>query len=490
MTATTITVPLLGFAPDLDPATPGVLFAVNQMEATRRGWRLARALVQSGISGTLAVGSYMLDGFRSRTTAGTEVVTVAYYDPVATKVKLLVNESGTLTDESRGAFYSLTDNVSFCQYGDYTIATNLTDILQIRDATTTNSFADSAATGIPKAKIAVTAGPHSAQRVVLLDYNDGTAYRDGVWWSGYGGPTAAWTADIGTGAGYNRLLGCGIIQAAHAYGDDIVIWGARSTWLGRFTGPPELMQFYKLSDEIGCVGPAACKVVNGILYWVGTQGIFQFDGQRVLRAPFPIQGIVRKAADVNTQLVRDDTGERLIICTGQRSATLNLQQTAYSVNLINGKVGAVGRKGSAFAYQGMIDGPYYFGWDGASQILRAYSESANANNGTLGTTGFELSPIGSDRDHTTIISVIPRFTAETQGASGDPGSFRLDADYGDTFTEVDDNTITAVTVTASPWRAAVRQAARWIKPQLTFTYNGEEFEVIDVLVEVEGAGKR
>ena len=152
--------PLMGFAPDVESTTPGVLVDCAQLIPFESGMEAAPGLtVPTGV-GALAAecrGAAVitkLDGTR-RVMAGTAT---ALYELVST----------TWTDRSAATYTGSGDTRwSFTQFGDATIAANRTDTIQ---RTTSGSFA--AISGAPKAKIvftaqkSLTAGP--AARVLTI----------------------------------------------------------------------------------------------------------------------------------------------------------------------------------------------------------------------------------------------------------------------------------------------------------------------------------
>ena len=149
--------PLMGFAPDVESTTPGVLVDCAQLIPFESGMEAAPGLtVPTGV-GALAAecrGAAVitkLDGTR-RVMAGTAT---ALYELVST----------TWTDRSAATYTGSGDTRwSFTQFGDATIAANRTDTIQ---RTTSGSFA--AISGAPKAKIVFTVGSF----VMALNVNDG-----------------------------------------------------------------------------------------------------------------------------------------------------------------------------------------------------------------------------------------------------------------------------------------------------------------------------
>lgn len=488
------TIPLAGYAPDLDPAAPGVFSYCLGVEPTMKGWRLQRS--KSTITATsmaaFTSGSFILDGLFSVITDGTVVHHVAIYDAGAAKYKLYRGANGgTLTDASRAGQYTFagTENFVFCQYGNYTLATNLIDVLQIRDASGTGAFADSAATGIPKAKIAVTWGNPSAQRVMLLYYNDGSAYPDGWWTSSFGGPADVWTPNIATGAANGRLIGAGPLTCGIAFRDTIVAFSGRSMWIGRMADPPILVSWEQISDDIGCVGPYAATVVDGILYWVSAQGVFFYDGTYPQRLPIAIQEEIATAVFNSTaqQLIHVVAhGRRLrlriAVRTGGYTSSLAISKL-YSMHIVNNKVGLHGTAApSSTSYQLAMDNSRiaYLVAGGEATVQADQDTPVAASLTDL--YGFGLPYMGSDKGETQINGVIPRFASA-------PTTYKCTPYYGRTMAETLGSTGVATTVTATPWRADVVQTANWHAPRFHFSSNGtDDPEVLDVSVIADRVG--
>lgn len=491
-------IPLIGYAPDLDPSTPGVFSYCKGMESTTRGWKLIRGIdLDSYTSVNLAANSYVLDGFTGNLVDGTFVRVLGVYDAAAAAYKLYRATAssgvGGLGNKSRAANYSTgIDGFSYCMYGNYVLATNLTDVLQIVDASTTNLFADSVATGIPKAKLCCTWGPPSSPRVMLLHYNDGTLYVDGWWTSHQGGPTAAWTPDIATGAANGRLLGAGPIRCAVAFQDSIVVFGDRQMWLGQFVGPPAVVQWTRITDEIGCVGKDAAKVVNGTLYFVGDQGLYQWAGSGIPQlTQFPIQTEIRDTlAGLGTSkklaaLASDGTGQRLQVVLRQNcyGVTSSISKW-YLINLLNGRVGLSGTTNLPF--QLVLDrkiNVYSAATAVAGGYLATYVETpAVPYSATVGEQfGFGLNYLGAEKGDTKLQTVMPRFMVA-------PSSYQFTDYYGPTMNAVS-STTTPQTVSASPWRADCLLTARYHAPRFYLANAAAvDVEIVDVSIESVMAG--
>ena len=493
ITPTRITIPLQGYGPDLDPTTPGIFSYCLGVESTMRGWRLQRAYSAQGGGGaltTLGSTSFVLEGKVTYNTAGTEVRSIAVKNSTDAKYLLYsITEGGSLTNRSGTGYAggSVTHAV-FGQYGNYTYVAMAPHAILYRDSTGSSDFAAASgagATDIPAtAYIALTWGPPTSPRIMLLNY---TGASDGWWTSSTGGLLAAWTADIATGAANGRLLGAGALRCGLAYRDDILVFGDRQTWLGRFVGPPAVVEWTKLSDEIGCAGPYAANVLNGVAYWVGLQGLFQYDGQGISKVNVPIQQeIIRSGVNSLAQITVDGDGQRLMVAirSGGYTSALTMAKW-YSINALNGKVGLLLNKLSTAAtasIQCALDRKYAALFD-VDSLYIAEEETTPFVAALTDLMGFGLPYLGAVKGDTHLTGVYPRFITA-------PTSFKMTDYYGPTLSEAT-STGTAVTVTATPYRADTLQTARWHAPRLHFSVTGTtDWECVDVVLQVATAGSQ
>jgi hypothetical protein len=137
--------PIVGFAPDSDLMTPGIFTDCTNVIPYEAGFKGAPTPVAAAVAALAsdcrgAVVATQLDGTR-RIFAGTQ-----------TKLYELV--SGAWTDRSAGSYTGSTESRwSFCQFGNTTVATNLTDAMQ----SSCVWVLFSSTPGAPKAKIVVSA---------------------------------------------------------------------------------------------------------------------------------------------------------------------------------------------------------------------------------------------------------------------------------------------------------------------------------------------
>ncbi len=476
------TIPLLGYAPDLDPTQPGVFSYCKGMEASAYGWKLQRSLLAVATS----TSGDPTDGFiYKNTTSGV----LNEFPNVVQGSTIYINTGG----QTVGSGYTATDLFSFAQYGKYILlarrsqtAATLRNV-QVRDGTNnTDQFADISATAIPKAAIVVVWGPPTSPRVMLLNYDDGTVYSDGWWTSHQGGYTLSWTPDIATGAANGRLLGAGQIRCGIAYGDDIIVFGENSMWRGVFVGPPYTVQWQKISNDVGALGHGAAVVINGILYVLSTNGLFMYDGTYPRKMPVPIQselGEVARVAGYRSKLASDLIGQRLIVVlrgNGAAAAAIAASKV-YLINLLNNKVGIDGR-GSWL----VLDSQWYVSPSGIQQETSA----SIANNGTpypaslSESFGIGLHRIGANKGDTKILGVYPRFITA-------PSTYSWNDYFGPTASEALGSNTGATTISATPWRADFLKSARWHAPRLLFSSNGTvDVEIADVMINSEPAGNQ
>lgn len=264
--------PLLGFAPDADPTTPGVLTACTNLIPFEAGMRGAPAATTVGASALASacrgiVSTSDLSGNR-RLLAGTGT-------------KLYELNGTTWTDRSRAANYTLStdDRWSFIQYANATLAATPTAVIQ---RSTTGAFADVA--GAPQAKLI------EAAQGFAVAFNT-SANADAWYCSAYLDDTN-WTLSVANQCVTGRLIGgSGPINAARRFGDNLVAYKSGSMFVGTYVGAPEVWRWTQVSTDVGCVGQDA--VVDTAIghVFVGRDNVYVFDGT----TPRPLAtGTIRK----------------------------------------------------------------------------------------------------------------------------------------------------------------------------------------------------
>lgn len=268
--------PILGFAPDADQATPGLLADCSDLVPYTNGMKSAATPLSPSGTPPLpaacqgAVVASRLDNTR-RIIAGTQT-------------KIYDLSGGVWTDVSRATPYNggAESRWSITQFGDATIMANRADKIQ---RSLSGAFDDIASA--PKAEIVFSVG----SQVMALNVNDGAEKPDGWHCSAIFDDTS-WTPSISTQANSGRLVAtAGPITAGARLGEYAVAYKNRSIYLGQYVGSPVVWDWLQVSGgNAGCVGKDAICDVNGIHFFVGDDNFWMFDGTR----PIPIgDGAVR-----------------------------------------------------------------------------------------------------------------------------------------------------------------------------------------------------
>ena len=260
---------LLGFAPDADSTTPGVLTACTNFIPTTGGFKgaPAPANVEAAALAAACRGASLLTDLTGarRLIAGT--------------VDHLYELAGaTWTDRSRsaaptsGTAYALgtDDRWSIVQYANKTLAVTPTDYIQ---ESTTGQFTNVAgsATNTLKAKIIEAAQGFA---VVFNTVN----FTDEWYCCAHYDPTD-WTPAVSTECVKGRLIGSpGPILAAKRFGDRIVAYKLDSMYLGSYVGAPEVWRWEQVSTDVGCVGQDAVVDTPAGHIFMGKDSLYVYDG--------------------------------------------------------------------------------------------------------------------------------------------------------------------------------------------------------------------
>jgi hypothetical protein len=259
---------LVGFAPDADATTPGVLTSVTNLIPWEQGMKGApTGVTPSGVPAlaSTCIGAAVvtkLDGSR-RVFAGT---TTKLYELTGSS---WVDSGGTYTGGSDARW-------SIAQFGDSTLASNLQDSIQRSSGASFSAIA-----GAPKAKIIFSVGT----QIMALNTNDGTSKPDG-WHCCATYDETSWTPSLATLCASGRVVSQpGAFTAGGRLGDYAVGYKEKSLFLGQFVGAPTVWDWAQVpGGDAGCVGQEAWCDVGGAHFVVGMDNFWLFDGSR----PVPI----------------------------------------------------------------------------------------------------------------------------------------------------------------------------------------------------------
>jgi hypothetical protein len=251
---------IIGFAPDADPATPGVLTACTNVMPFDAGMASAPSQLDAGLTALAAEcrGAALLTNLSGtrKLFAGT---TVALYE-----------QSGSgWTDRTRAAgAYSLgtDERWSFAQFGNSALAA--TPGVKIQRSTG-GAFADIASA--PQAKIVVV----SKEFALALN----TSVTTDTWYCSAYLDDNDWTLSVANQCVTGRLVSTpGSITAGLRFGDDVVAYKERSVTVGRYVGAPSVWQWDVISNDTGCVGQEAVAETPIGHIFMGMDGVYLYNG--------------------------------------------------------------------------------------------------------------------------------------------------------------------------------------------------------------------
>jgi hypothetical protein len=264
---------LLGFAPDADPTTPGVLMECAGLIPTDRGMVTAPNPV-AGLTVTTPLPS--------------NAVSVAYFEPSGEGVLYayvpgsgneLFRLYGTTgwDDVGRSGGYS-GPQFSMAQFGPNVVlavcgaSSNLLQAQTLYSA----SFAD--VPSAPTANLVVTAN----RFVVVLGHTDPGSTSNYVpdgWYCAARDSHTDWSPSVSTLCGFGRVPGVAAWTAAIEFGDSIYAWTRTDMYRGDFVGAGGgIWQWTKLPHRVGCLNMAAVTKTDRAIVFLSSDNLYLFDG--------------------------------------------------------------------------------------------------------------------------------------------------------------------------------------------------------------------
>lgn len=477
-------IPMLGYAPDVDPATPGAMMDCVSFISSVRGMQGAPSAVSVPLA-ALAAQCFGIDTFRKLDNSSTTVA--------GTATKLYTAGTTTWSDRSGAATFgaSTTNRWSFSQYGDVTLAANKADTIQAR---TSGDFA-AVSGSAPKAAFIETVN----EFIFAANVNDGADKPDG-WACSALRDYTDWTASIATQAANGRLTDTpGPFTGLKRLNDNIVLYKRRAIYVGTYVGPDVIWSFQLSSAEVGAINNNAIAFVDYAHYFMGEDDFYIFDGTR----PIPFGGPVKET--VYSEI--DKSAINLCACLVDNKNTRiyfyypNGSNGGYANRCVvfNWRTKRWGRDdrsieacgqyvtgGTTYAdvgtnyttYDSLPNAPYGLAFLSASTENPAVVNTSHAVQtltGTPGITSYRLGDIGSNIDFTLIKRIQPRFVVEPTTGSL-TGYYKYAA--GQSYVEFD-----AVSMTNS--RFDYLRSARWHSAKMEF--NGP-VDIIDLDITAEIAG--
>lgn len=264
----------IGFAPDLDPTTPGVIIDGDRFVPSKAGIKPMKAPYNIGLPalssdcrGAAIVRN--LDG-SVRFFAGTQN---KLYEASGSAAWDDVSKSGDYIGNSESRW-------RFEQFGDIPYCVNGADPMQYYDSGP-NTFVNVGGDA-PLAKIIQSAWPGF---LMAFNYSDGIDdFGDGWACSALNDPTN-WTPSIATQSARGRLTDTpGPITAARKLGQNIIAYKQNAIYLGTYVGPPFIWEWQLIPGEIGAVSQESVVNIETAHIFPGVNNFYYFDGTR----PVPI----------------------------------------------------------------------------------------------------------------------------------------------------------------------------------------------------------
>lgn len=263
---------LLGFSPDQDPTTPGVITACTNFIPYETG--MTGAPSGSTPASTPALAAACIGAVVVTKLDDTRRIIAA------TATKLYELSSGVWADVSRAGDYTggVDTLMSYTQFGNATIASNLADTMQ---RSVSGAFSDIATA--PKAKIVFSVG----SQVMALNTSDATyGVSPNRWWCSATFNETSWTPSVTALCATGQLVSApGQIVAGGRLGDYAVAYKDRAIFIGQFVGSPSVWDWAQVpGGDAGCVGQDAWCDIGGAHFVVGQDNLWLFDGSR----PVPV----------------------------------------------------------------------------------------------------------------------------------------------------------------------------------------------------------
>ncbi len=471
--------PLLGFAPDMPPTTPGVIVDCQAIVPSVRGMKAAPGEADCTLpapSSSEILGAALLEKID-----GTTRLFAADNDKI-------YEATGASSWTERGSSYSsgTLDRWRFAQFGNVSLAVKKTVKLQASPST-----AFSRVTSAPQGSIVETVD----QFVFMADTNE-TTYGDSPdrWWCSAIGDYTDWVPSIATQCTTGRLLQSnGPIRAARRLGNSIVIYKERSAYIGSYVGSPIVWDFREVSNVAGALSQEAVVPVvtedGGYMHiFMGANDFYAFDGSRPVSIGSPVREWVFSRINrdhtnkvlsehrVKEALVffyfptttsvcdtcvvynyrtrqwgRDDRSVEAIAQFASPGLIYNDLGSAYGVNTTYGSLSAAlgnATYNSAFPFDSQRI-PLYFNTSHAPRLL----------NGPATTSAIVLGDYGDEVNVSTISRMNVRWNQRPSGATL-TNYYRMT--YGDSLT-------TDQTVSMSQGRFDFQRSARWHRFTMSFT---------------------
>lgn len=216
-----------------------------------------------------AFNAFIINGVAVQDSAG------LYHNYAGTLTKLYRFNDSILTDVTRTSGDYVGVRWSFAEYGEWLVATNFGNAVQVIKGHSEANFEDLGGSP-PNAKFALVNSGHLILAHLIVD---GVVYPKKIIYSATEN-IESWTASLTTGAGSQDFPDMiGIITGMGAIGSNFVVAAENSLTVGYYIGGQYTYGFRRnVVEGIGCYYPNSFISIGEIVFFWGKESIYSFDG--------------------------------------------------------------------------------------------------------------------------------------------------------------------------------------------------------------------
>lgn len=260
------------FSPDLDTTIAGTITDMDGWRGTQAG---LATLPSFEVLASLPAGEIATGAFIATLVSGQQVVVVG------TTHHLYTLKSGGLVEFDGGQTFS-GGHWSFAVFGNDILAVNGVNVPQV-------SANDQPFEPLANVSDTPPLGPGQPQTAAIVEVVDEGVFMIPVDSNVYyftGISDRTWTPNIATETVNAPVTGTpGPIIALHRIRGGVVLYKARSFYMGLFTGPPFFWSFTSISENVGAFSQDSIVNAGDLHLWIGPDDFYQFDGSSLQRIP-------------------------------------------------------------------------------------------------------------------------------------------------------------------------------------------------------------
>ncbi|WP_321944532.1 hypothetical protein [Burkholderia cenocepacia] len=263
------TIKFTGFAPSVDPTTPGAVLDCKNMVPTLRGMRSAPTPLPISTA-----------AFPDTVTGGAtcELLSGAYRTIVGTATKLYEVLEGGHSDVSGSAYTGGANRWRFAQFGNATLGVNGAGSNPLQQSVSVGKF-ESIANAPSAAIVEVVQG-----FVFLFDTTDAAdGHRPNGWACSGLYDQTIWTPSQAAQCAKGAIIDTpGKITAGRALGTNIVVYKKSSMFYGTYQGPPIIWAMNQISPIVGTPCQEAVVAIGTRHVFLGSDAqVYSYDGATV-----------------------------------------------------------------------------------------------------------------------------------------------------------------------------------------------------------------